>query len=129
MMKFRLFVGMALALAVGIVTPATALAQGAADAAKAKLKIPAAFTEQAPDTYKATFETSKGSFTIDVHRAWAPRGADRFYNLVKSGFYEDCRFFRVLNDFMAQIGINGDPAVSAAWRDARIADDPVKQSN
>ena len=99
------------------------------DLSKAKLKTPAAFTEKAPDTYKAVFETSKGSFTIEVHRAWAPLGADRFYNLVKSGFFEDCRFFRVLDDFMAQIGINGTPAVAAAWRDARIADDPVKQSN
>ena len=96
---------------------------------KAKLKTPAAFTEKAPDTYKATFETSKGSFTITVRRAWAPIGADRFYNLVKSGFFEDCRFFRVLDGFMAQMGINGDPAVAAAWRAARIADDPVKQSN
>ena len=128
-MKFRSFIGIALVLGVGVLSPALALAQGAVNLSKAKLKTPAAFTEKAPDTYKAKFETSKGSFTIDVHRAWAPLGADRFYNMVKSGFFEDCRFFRVLDDFMAQIGINGNPAVAAAWREARIADDPVKQSN
>ena len=127
-MNFRSFVGMAVVLGVGVMSPALALAQGAVDS-KAKLKTPTAFSEKAPETYKAKFETSQGSFTIEVHRAWAPVGADRFYNLVKSGFFEDCRFFRVLDDFMAQIGINGNPAVASAWRDAKIADDPVKQSN
>jgi len=64
-----------------------------------------------------------------VHRAWAPNGADRFYNLVKNGFYDDCRLFRVVPNFMVQFGINGDPAVQAAWRSANIKDDPVTQSN
>jgi peptidyl-prolyl cis-trans isomerase A (cyclophilin A) len=64
-----------------------------------------------------------------VTRDWAPNGADRFYNLVKNGFYDGVRFFRVLDGFMAQFGINGDPKVSAQWREARIQDDPVKQSN
>jgi peptidyl-prolyl cis-trans isomerase A (cyclophilin A) len=99
------------------------------DLSKAKLKNPASFTEKAPATYKAKFDTSKGAFVITVHRDWAPLGADRFYNLVNGGYYDDCRFFRVLDDFMAQVGINGNPAVQAAWRDARIADDPVKGSN
>ncbi len=90
---------------------------------------PLLLTEKAPDTYKATFDTTAGAFTIEVHRDWAPQGADRFYNLVKSGFFTDVRFFRVINGFMAQFGIHGDPAVSRAWRDARIQDDPVKQSN
>lgn len=90
---------------------------------------PAALKETAPATYKARFETSKGAFVVDVTRDWAPNGADRFYNLVKNGFYDGVRFFRVLDGFMAQFGINGDPAISARWREARISDDPVKQSN
>jgi peptidyl-prolyl cis-trans isomerase A (cyclophilin A) len=90
---------------------------------------PAALREEAPATYKARFDTSKGVFVIQVERAWAPNGADRFYNLVKNGFYDNVRFFRVISGFMVQFGINGDPGVSAKWREARIADDPVKQSN
>ena len=66
---------------------------------------------------------------VEVHRDWAPNGADRFYNLVKNGFYNDARFFRVIDGFMVQFGINGDPKISAVWRDANIKDDPVKQSN
>lgn len=94
-----------------------------------KLGDPSAFTEKAPATYKARFDTSKGPFVITVHRDWAPKGADRFYNLVKAGFYDDVRFFRVLDDFMAQIGMNGNPEVQAAWDRARLTDDPVKESN
>jgi peptidyl-prolyl cis-trans isomerase A (cyclophilin A) len=90
---------------------------------------PAALSEKAPATYKARFDTSKGVFVVEVTRAWAPNGADRFYNLVKNGFYDDTRFFRVINGFMVQFGINGDPKVSAPWRDARIPDDKVTQSN
>ncbi len=90
---------------------------------------PAALTEQAPATYKAKFETSKGVFVIQVTRAWAPQGADRFYNLVKNGFFDNVRFFRVISGFMVQFGINGDPALSAKWRDANINDDRVTQSN
>jgi peptidyl-prolyl cis-trans isomerase A (cyclophilin A) len=96
---------------------------------KAKLRTPSQLTEKAPDTFKAKFDTSKGVIVIEVHRDWAPLGADRFYNLVKNGFYDDIRFFRVLDNFMAQFGINGDPAVMAAWRGANIKDDAVKQSN
>jgi peptidyl-prolyl cis-trans isomerase A (cyclophilin A) len=95
----------------------------------ANLSNPSALRETAPATYKARFETSKGAFVVDVTREWAPNGADRFYNLVKNGFYDGVRFFRVLDGFMAQFGINGDPKVSAVWREARIQDDPVKQSN
>ena len=96
---------------------------------QSNLANPSALRETAPKTYKARFETSKGAFVIDVNREWAPNGADRFYNLVKNGFYDGVRFFRVLDGFMAQFGINGDPKVSATWREARIPDDPVKQSN
>jgi peptidyl-prolyl cis-trans isomerase A (cyclophilin A) len=101
----------------------------AAPAAAQNLANPAALNEQAPATYKAQFDTSKGPFVIEVHRDWAPNGADRFYNLVKNGFYDNTRFFRVLEGFMAQFGVNGDPKVSSVWRTARIKDDPVKISN
>jgi peptidyl-prolyl cis-trans isomerase A (cyclophilin A) len=90
---------------------------------------PAALNEPAPAIYKAKFDTSKGVFVIEVHRDWAPNGADRFYNLVKNGFFDNARFFRVISGFMVQFGINADPKVSAVWREARIKDDPVKQSN
>src|SRR6202165_968178 len=85
--------------------------------------------EQAPASYKVKFDTSKGTFVVQVTRAWAPQGADRFYNLVKNGFYDNVRFFRVISGFMVQFGINGTPAVMAAWRNAQIPDDPVTQSN
>ena len=88
-----------------------------------------AFSLESPKTFKAKFETSKGTFVIQVTRASAPLGADRFYNLVRHGFYDDCRFFRVLDKFMAQFGINGDPKISRAWSDATIKDDPVTSSN
>jgi len=110
---------------VAMLGAAVALSGQASD----KLKSPAALTEQAPATYKAAFDTSVGKFVIEVHRAWAPNGADRFYNLVKNGFYEDIRFFRVLDGFMAQFGMNGDPNVQRAWTRATFNDDPVKQSN
>jgi peptidyl-prolyl cis-trans isomerase A (cyclophilin A) len=90
---------------------------------------PAALSEPAPATFKARFETSKGAFVIEVHRDWAPNGADRFYNLVKSGYFDGVRFFRVVSGFMVQFGIHGDPRVSERWRGARIKDDPVRQSN
>jgi len=97
--------------------------------AQGNLGNPAALAEQAPATYKARFDTSKGVFVIDVRREWAPVGADRFYNLVKNGFYDENRFFRVISGFMVQFGINGNPQVSTPWRNAQIKDDPVKQSN
>jgi peptidyl-prolyl cis-trans isomerase A (cyclophilin A) len=66
---------------------------------------------------------------IEVNREWAPVGADRFHELVSKGFFDECRFFRVVPDFMVQFGINGDPAVQKEWRDARVKDDKVTQSN
>src|SRR5450830_645664 len=106
--------------------PALALAAALATPALAQSPNPA---EQAPATYKVRFDTSKGAFVLQVTRAWAPLGADRFYNLVKSGFYDNVRFFRVISGFMVQFGISGDPALMAGWRDAPIQDDPVTQSN
>jgi peptidyl-prolyl cis-trans isomerase A (cyclophilin A) len=90
---------------------------------------PAKLTATAPETFKAQFDTTKGKFTVEVTRSLSPNGADRFYNLVRSGFFTDIAFFRVIPGFMCQFGIHGDPAVSAKWRDANIADDPVKGSN
>jgi peptidyl-prolyl cis-trans isomerase A (cyclophilin A) len=106
-----------------------ALAVPASAQAQANLATPANLNEKAPATYKAKFDTSKGVFVVEVTRDWAPNGADRFYNLVKNGFYDNVRFFRVISGFMVQFGISGDPKISAPWREARIADDPVKQSN
>jgi len=88
-----------------------------------------AFAQQAPDSFRARFSTTRGDFVIGVHRAWAPRGADRFYNLVRSGFYDGVRFFRVIPGFMAQFGIHGDTAIVAAWRERRIQDDLVRRTN
>jgi peptidyl-prolyl cis-trans isomerase A (cyclophilin A) len=107
---------------------ATAFAQLSTNINRALMN-PAALTEQAPPVYKARFDTSKGMFIIEVHREWAPNGADRFYNLVKNGFYDEDRFFRVIKGFMVQFGINGNPPVSAQWDNANIKDDPVTQSN
>jgi peptidyl-prolyl cis-trans isomerase A (cyclophilin A) len=100
-----------------------------AQGANRALLNPAALNEQAPPVYKVKFDTSKGTFIVEVHRDWAPIGADRFYNLVKNGFYDDDRFFRVVEGFMVQFGISGNPQVSAQWDNANLKDDPVKQSN
>jgi len=101
----------------------------ATSASAQNLANPAALNEPAPATYNVQFDTSKGAFVVEVHRDWAPNGADRFYNLVKNGFFDSARFFRVISGFRVQFGINGDPKLSAVWREARIKDDPVKKSN
>jgi peptidyl-prolyl cis-trans isomerase A (cyclophilin A) len=121
-MRREVSLAFAAALALGAVAWAGAAAAG-------NLSDPAALNAQAPAVYKAKFDTSKGPFVIEVNRDWAPRGADRFYNLVKNGFFDNARFFRVIEGFMVQFGINGDPAIAGVWRDADIKDDPVKQSN
>ena len=90
---------------------------------------PAGATAEAPDAFTVKLETTQGDVLIDVTRAWSPNGADRFYNLVRVGYYDDTAFFRVVGGFMAQVGIHGDPRVNAAWRPAQIADDPVVESN
>ena len=119
------FCGLSLA-----VTLTTAWAQQTNKAApKLDPAVPASLTEKAPESFKARFQTSKGSFTVEVTRSLAPNGADRFYNLVRSGYFTDIEFFRVISGFMCQFGIHGDPKVAAAWRAAHIPDDPVKGSN
>ena len=95
----------------------------------AAVPTPANWNETAPAEYDAVFETTQGEFTIHVVRAWSPNGADRFYNLVKNGYYDDIAFFRNIDGFMVQFGIHGDPAYNTVWKDAKIADDPVAQSN
>jgi len=90
---------------------------------------PARATERAPEVFAARFTTTQGDFVIEVHRSWAPLGADRFFNLARIGFFDDTRFFRVVEGFMVQFGIPGDPVVAAKWRGTGIPDDPVTQSN
>jgi peptidyl-prolyl cis-trans isomerase A (cyclophilin A) len=117
-----------------VMVPAVALLLATASlvigqATSAALKNPGGLKEMAPAVYRVDFDTSAGAFTVEVTREWAPNGADRFYNLVKNGYYDNVRFFRVISGFMVQFGIHGDPAVNAVWREARIPRDPVKQSN
>src|SRR5207247_10878655 len=85
------------------------------------------FALQAPDSFRARFSTTKGDVVIAVHRAWAPHGAERVYNLVRSGYYNRVRFFRVIPGFLAQFGLHGDTALTAAWRERRMPDDPVRR--
>jgi peptidyl-prolyl cis-trans isomerase A (cyclophilin A) len=124
------------------ITPATATSPVASETTEAPPAVtqpavhhaaseldPSLATAHAPEVFAARFTTTRGDFVVEVHRAWAPNGADRFYNLVKMGFFDDTRFFRAIDGFMVQFGISGDPKVSEKWRDATIPDDPVKQSN
>jgi peptidyl-prolyl cis-trans isomerase A (cyclophilin A) len=90
---------------------------------------PSTLKATAPDQYEVTFKTTAGDFVVSVTRAWAPLGADRFYNLVKHGFFSDAAFFRVVPGFVVQFGLSPNPAVNTAWEKAAIKDDPVTQSN
>ncbi|MGB5811522.1 MAG: peptidylprolyl isomerase [Polyangiales bacterium] len=92
-------------------------------------KLPDDEPNKAPDRYTVELDTTKGPIIIDVHRDWAPHGADRFYELVNAGYFNDVAFFRVISGFMAQVGISGDPAQNTIWREKRIPDDPVKGTN
>jgi peptidyl-prolyl cis-trans isomerase A (cyclophilin A) len=98
-------------------------------AARRSLLKPSSLNEQAPATFKAKFTTTKGDFVVEVTRAWAPLGSDRFYNLVKNHFYDGAAFFRVLPGFVAQFGLSAKPEISRVWASATIKDDPVTQSN
>ena len=79
---------------------------------------------RSPDDYRVVLDTTKGDVVLQIYRAWAPLGADRFYNLVRAGFFADVRFFRVVDGFVAQFGMNGDPEVNSAWDVAELPDDP-----
>ena len=115
----------------GTSTTGTASKTGAG-AARVSLTNPASLHAKAPEEFKAQFTTTRGDFVVEVHRAWAPLGADRFYNLVKSGFFTNAAFFRVVvspRPFIVQFGLNPNPAVNKVWETANIKDDPVMGSN
>lgn len=99
------------------------------EAPRDPLLYPKSLAEEAPPRFLARFETTAGTFVVDVHRDWAPRGADRFYTLVSNGYYDDTRIYRVVDGFMAQWGIHGDPLVDYQWQDETLTDDPVRTSN
>ena len=115
--------GAAVAVAVALIAGSAVLA------APEKLTAPAKLTAKAPERFKARFDTTKGTFIIEVHREWSPNGADRFYNLVKNGYYDGVKFFRVVPGFVVQWGISGDPSIATTWLKATIPDDAVKESN
>jgi peptidyl-prolyl cis-trans isomerase A (cyclophilin A) len=113
----------------GAASKGAATSKTGAPAARPSLTNPASLHAKAPDVFKAQFTTSKGDIVLEIHRDWAPLGADRFYNLVKNGFFTNTAFFRVVPGFMVQFGLAANPAVNKAWETANIKDDPVKQSN
>jgi peptidyl-prolyl cis-trans isomerase A (cyclophilin A) len=115
-------------LAIGVAASVAVTATASAAPPAALLK-PAALKAKAPAVYTVAFTTTKGRFEVRVQRSLAPRGADRFYNLVRARFYDGVKFFRVLPGFVVQFGISGYPAVSSAWESTQIPDDPVKGSN
>jgi peptidyl-prolyl cis-trans isomerase A (cyclophilin A) len=104
-------------------------AKAASPASKPNLLVPSSAKGKAPDSFKVKFTTTKGDFIIQVTRSWAPLGSDRFYNLVRAGFFTDASFFRVVPGFVAQFGLSARPEVSKAWFSANITDDPVSHSN
>ncbi|HEX8763921.1 MAG TPA: peptidylprolyl isomerase [Candidatus Acidoferrum sp.] len=110
-------------------TSAGAAGKSAAASFDRTLLRPAMLKEKAPETFQVKFETTRGDFTMDVTRAWAPIGVDRFYNLVKHHYYDNMVVFRAVPGFVVQFGISSYPAVNAAWRSADIQDDPVTQGN
>jgi peptidyl-prolyl cis-trans isomerase A (cyclophilin A) len=112
-----------------VVAGAAVMTGAAAAAPPPQLLHPESLHATAPATYRVSFATTRGTFVVTVHRAWSPRGADRFYNLVRARFFDGVTFFRVVKGFVAQFGISPDPKVSQAWQTATIKDDPVKVSN
>jgi peptidyl-prolyl cis-trans isomerase A (cyclophilin A) len=104
-------------------------AHAAAAGPRPSLLNPPSLKAKAPAVFKARFTTTAGDFVVEVHREWAPLGADRFYNLVRYGYFTNAAFFRVVPGFVVQFGLNADPAVNKVWKTATIQDDPVVQSN
>lgn len=104
---------------------------GAACSSRSPLRVPTPkeLALVGPDSFQVAFETTRGKFLVTAHRGWSPLGVDRFYRLVKLGYYDGTRFFRVVPGFVVQWGIPGDPAVSAVWIDRRVPDEPVRQGN
>ena len=96
---------------------------------KPELLDPSLSKDKAPDEFKVKFKTTKGDVVMEIHRAWAPNGADRFYNLVKIGFFEDIALFRVVEGFVVQFGIHGNPRVAKKWQNANLPPDDVKETN
>jgi peptidyl-prolyl cis-trans isomerase A (cyclophilin A) len=113
----------------GLACVSVILATSIVAADKEALLKPESLNETAPESFRVKFVTTRGDVILEVNREWAPNGADRFYNLVKHGFYSDIAFFRVVPGFMAQFGISGDPELAAIWSESNIKDDPVVQSN
>jgi homoserine O-acetyltransferase len=118
-------------MATGLAIVVSAIDAPPVDDAALPLLSPGApeLNQRAPDQFHVRLETTKGAIVIEVHRDWAPKGTDRFYNLVRAGYYDDARFFRVIAGKWAQFGINGNPQVSKAWRESTIEDEPRKESN
>ncbi len=108
---------------------AACLALAGCSSSEPEKKVDVTRTEKAPDTFTVNFDTSKGTVLVEIHRDWAPNGVDHFYTLVKTGYYDGNRFYRVVRDFVAQFGMNGDPKLNQSWANAPIPDDPVRQSN
>jgi len=121
-MRKTLWIAVSLALGLTISGCSSSSSSGPKEETKAK-------AGPAPDLYKVNFDTSKGAIVVEVHRDWAPNGADHLYELVKAGFYDGDRFFRVVRGFMVQFGINGDPATQRTWAAINIPDDRPTQAN
>ncbi len=120
---------LALFVAALVLTTTLALSVGGQESNHPALRDPSKANETAPETFTAKFETTKGNVLMECTREWAPHGVDRFYNLVKIGFFHDVALFRVKKGFVVQWGIHGNPDVSKHWSRANIPADPVKQSN
>ncbi|MCC7403484.1 MAG: peptidylprolyl isomerase [Bdellovibrionales bacterium] len=132
MKRAALLLGLAAML---IALPGRAETEKTKKADEAKTKSEAAATGKAgamnstPEVFKVAFETTKGKFVVEAHRDWAPKGVDRFYEMIQQGFFSDTAFFRVVKGFVVQFGIHGDPKQSSKWREKIINDDTVKESN